>query len=163
MTVFTFQRCVLTSHVKLRSLNEKLQMWVFQGQDSAFKTTINISYVQKKTATEIKIPFFFFISNKQKKQPFRGVLRKSFSENMQQSCRRTTMSKCDYCFTLVTNNMYWQNRLNWAFLIYLFAKILYIKQTCHSSVFLRISVFFIGCDEFPFFPKFFGYYFSFPS
>ena len=31
-----------------------------------------------------------------KKQPFRGVLRKSCFENMQQIYRRTPMSKCDF-------------------------------------------------------------------
>ena len=30
------------------------------------------------------------------KQPFRDVLRKRYSENMQQIDRRTTMSKCDF-------------------------------------------------------------------
>ena len=30
------------------------------------------------------------------KQPFRGVLRKRCSENMQQIYRRTLMSKCDF-------------------------------------------------------------------
>ena len=30
------------------------------------------------------------------KQPFKGDLRKRFSENMQQSYRRTPMTKCDF-------------------------------------------------------------------
>ena len=30
------------------------------------------------------------------KQPVRGVLRKRYSENMLQICRRTLMSKCDF-------------------------------------------------------------------
>ena len=30
------------------------------------------------------------------KQPVRGILRKSYSENMQQIYRRTPMPKCDF-------------------------------------------------------------------
>ena len=29
------------------------------------------------------------------------------------------------CFTLVNNNIYWQKRLNWAFLMHVFANYLY--------------------------------------
>ena len=34
--------------------------------------------------------------SKNQKQPSRGVLRKRYSENMQQTYRRTTMLKCDF-------------------------------------------------------------------
>ena len=47
---FTFWEVRITisysAHVKLRSLNQTLQVWVFQIQDFAFKGFINISYRQ---------------------------------------------------------------------------------------------------------------------
>ena len=38
----------------------------------------------------------FFITFNKQKQPPRGVLRKRWSENMQQICRRAPMPKCDF-------------------------------------------------------------------
>ena len=52
ITVFTFQQFVPTYHVKLRSLNLKLQVPVFQGQDFAFMADINICY-RKITAKKV--------------------------------------------------------------------------------------------------------------
>ena len=83
ITVFTFQQFASTSHVKLRSFNYKLQVWVILGQDFAFRAAINISYRD----------IFMF-------------------------------NKFENCFTSVSNNIYWQKRLNWVFLMYVFAKIL---------------------------------------
>ena len=94
--VFTFQQFVSTSHVKLRILNQKMQVWVFQGQDFAFRVAINIS--DREMAAKRVTPIYIFMFNK-----FRN------------------------CFTLVSNNIYWQKRLNWEFLILVFAKIL-MKQ-----------------------------------
>ena len=37
-----------------------------------------------------------FSTNEKLKQPPRGVLRKRYSENMQQIYRRTPMPKCDF-------------------------------------------------------------------
>ena len=47
------------------------------------------------------------------KQPFRGVLRKRYSENMQQIYRRTSIPKCDSNkFAL---QYYWNYTLAWVF------------------------------------------------
>ena len=61
ITVFTFQQFVPTSHVKLRSLNQKLQVWVFQGQDFAFRAAIKISFreIAAKRVTAIFFSFYF--------------------------------------------------------------------------------------------------------
>ena len=55
ITVFTFQQFVPNSHVKFKSLNVKLQVGLFQGQDFALRAVINISYrdVAAKRATPI--------------------------------------------------------------------------------------------------------------
>ena len=59
IAVFTFQQFVPTSHMKLRSLNEKLQVWVFQGQDFAFWASINMSY---KEVAAIRVTHISFLS-----------------------------------------------------------------------------------------------------
>ena len=48
-----------------------------------------------------------------KKQPSRGVLIKTCSENMQQIYRRTPMPKCD--FNKVAKQLYWNHTLAWVF------------------------------------------------
>ena len=45
------------------------------------------------------------------KHPSKGVLRKSYSENMQQIHRRTPMPKCD--FKTVALQLYWKCTLAW--------------------------------------------------
>ena len=45
------------------------------------------------------------------KQPFRGVLSKRCSENMQQIYRRTPMPKCD--FNIVALQLYWNHTSAW--------------------------------------------------
>ena len=47
------------------------------------------------------------------KQPSRGVLRKSCSENMQWIYRRTPMRKCD--FIKVAKQLYWHHTAVWVF------------------------------------------------
>ena len=47
------------------------------------------------------------------KQPPRGILRKRFSENMQQIYRRTTLPKCD--FNKVAKQLYWNRTSAWVF------------------------------------------------
>ena len=47
------------------------------------------------------------------KQPPRGVLKKSCSENKQQIYRRTPMPKCD--FNKVTLQIYWNHTSAWVF------------------------------------------------
>ena len=47
------------------------------------------------------------------KQPLRDVPRKKCSENMQQICRRTPMSKCD--FNKVAKQLYWNHTSAWVF------------------------------------------------
>ena len=47
------------------------------------------------------------------KQPSRGVLNKSCSENMHQAFRRTSMPKCD--FDKVAMQLYWNYTLAWVF------------------------------------------------
>ena len=49
--------------------------------------------------------------SKGQKHPPRGVLWKSHSENMQQSYRRTPMSKCD--FNKVVLQLYWNHTSSW--------------------------------------------------
>ena len=44
ITALTFQQFVPTSHGKLRSLNQQLQVWVSQELDFAFRAAINMSY-----------------------------------------------------------------------------------------------------------------------
>ena len=39
---------------------------------------------------------FGFLQHHQKKQPFRGIIRKRYSENMQKIHRRRPMAKCDF-------------------------------------------------------------------
>ena len=48
-----------------------------------------------------------------RKQPFKGVLQKSYSENMQQIYRRTSMHKCD--FNKDAKWLYWNHTLAWVF------------------------------------------------
>ena len=55
---------------------------------------------------------------KRQKQPSRGVLRKSCSEDMQQIYRRTTMPKCD--FHKDAKKLYWINLLNYFQNIFLY-------------------------------------------
>ena len=93
--VFTFQQLVSTSHIKLRILNQKKQLWVFKGQDFAFRVAINIS--DREMAAKRVTPIYIL-------------------------CLINFET-----FTLVSNNIYWQKRLNWEFLILVFAKIL-MKQ-----------------------------------
>ena len=57
--------------------------------------------------------FRVFCSCSFQKQPFRGVLRKSCSENMQQIYRRTPMLKCD--FNKFAKQLYWNRTLAWVF------------------------------------------------
>ena len=47
------------------------------------------------------------------KHPSRAILRKRCSENMQQTCRRTPMRKCD--FNKVANQLYWNHTSAWVF------------------------------------------------
>ena len=47
------------------------------------------------------------------KQPSRSVLRKSYSENMQQIYRRTPIPNCD--FNKVTLQLYWNHTSSWVF------------------------------------------------
>ena len=47
------------------------------------------------------------------KQPFRGVLSKRCSENVQQICSRTPMPKCD--LNKVALQLYWNHTLAWVF------------------------------------------------
>ena len=46
-------------------------------------------------------------------EPFRGVLEKKCSENMQQIYRRTPMTKCD--FNKVALQLYWNRTSSWVF------------------------------------------------
>ena len=46
------------------------------------------------------------------KQPSRGVLKKRYSENMQQIYRRTRMSKCDFN---KVKQLYWNHTSAWRF------------------------------------------------
>ena len=48
-----------------------------------------------------------FLDYQEQNQPFRGVLRKRCSENMQQIYRRTPMSKCD--FDKAAKRLYWNH------------------------------------------------------
>ena len=58
ITVFTFQQFMSTSHVKLRSLNQKLQVWVFCFQGSH-------QYIQQGNCSEkSNISFLSLISLK---------------------------------------------------------------------------------------------------
>ena len=106
ITVFTFQQFVSTSHVKLRSLNQKLQSWVFLGQVFAFRAANDI-FTRKITAKRVTPTSFHFFSHLTS-------------------------------FTLVSNNIYCQKRLNWTFLMHAFANIL-IKEKYK----LKIKHFFI--------------------
>ena len=47
------------------------------------------------------------------KQPFRGVLSKRYSENMQQTYRRTPMPKCD--FNKAALQLYLNHTSTWVF------------------------------------------------
>ena len=58
ITMFTFQKVVPNSPVKLKSLNQKLQLWVFQRQDFAFRAAINTSY--RKITTK-RLTFIYFL------------------------------------------------------------------------------------------------------
>ena len=62
------------------------------GQDFAFRAAINMSHTEIVTAKRVKLI--------------------SFSHLI---CLKA-------CFALVNNNIYWQKRLNWAFLMHVFAK-----------------------------------------
>ena len=53
---------------------------------------IKNDFLKRMVLKEIEI----FNQNKIQEQPFRGVLRKRGSENMQQIYRRTFKSKCDF-------------------------------------------------------------------
>ena len=86
ITVFTFQQFVPTFHVKLKSLYQKMQFSVFQGQDFAFRAAINM-FCREITAKSVTLISFL------------------------------TLISLKTCFTLVNNNIYWQKRLNWAFLM----------------------------------------------
>ena len=92
ITVFTFQQFVPTFHVKLKSLYQKMQFSVFQGQDFAFRAAINMFCREITVKSVTLISFLTLISLKT-------------------------------CFTLVNNNIYWQKRLNWAFLMHVIAKL----------------------------------------
>ena len=54
-----------------------------------------------------KILDFWQALNTLQKQPSRGVLKKRYSENMQQIYRRTLMLKCDF------NKVAWNRTLTW--------------------------------------------------
>ena len=56
---------------------------------------------------------FEFESNNMQKQPSRGVLNKTYSENMQQIYRRTPMQKCD--FNEVALQLHWTHTSVWVF------------------------------------------------
>ena len=47
------------------------------------------------------------------KQPSTGALEKRSSENMQQTCRRTPTTKCD--FNKVAKQLYWNRTFAWVF------------------------------------------------
>ena len=55
----------------------------------------------------------FFWNIPQQKQPPKGVLKKRFSENMQQIYRRTHMLKCN--FNKVAMKLYWNRTSVWVF------------------------------------------------
>ena len=61
ITVFTFQQFTPTYLLKLRSLNQNLQVWLFLGQNFTFRAAINISY---KIAINNSTAYLFFIFNK---------------------------------------------------------------------------------------------------
>ena len=54
-----------------------------------------------------------FLDHHYQKQPFRGVLRKKCSKNMEQIYRRTPMPKSD--FNKVTKHFYWNYTSAWVF------------------------------------------------
>ena len=56
---------------------------------------------------------FLQYSRIEQKQPSRGVLRKSCSEDMQQIYRRTPMPKCG--FNTVAMQLYWNHTSTWVF------------------------------------------------
>ena len=62
-TVFTFQQFVPNSHVKLKSLNWKLRVSLFQG-DFVFRAAINISYREITAKRVTSIYFLPLISLK---------------------------------------------------------------------------------------------------
>ena len=60
--LFTFQQFVSTCHVKLRRLNQKVQVWIFYGQDFAFRAAINIS-CKEITSKRVKPICFLCLIN----------------------------------------------------------------------------------------------------
>ena len=61
----------------------------------------------------MKLFWSMWEANISQRQPSRGVLRKRYSENMQQIHRRTPMPKCDV--NLVALQLYWNRTSAWVF------------------------------------------------
>ena len=55
----------------------------------------------------------FYLNCRLQKQPFRGVLGKTYSENIQQIYRRIPMPKCD--LNKVAKELYWNGTSAWLF------------------------------------------------
>ena len=77
-------------------LHHSVMLWLF----FYFSPVLGISYPSSKQSSF-------------QKQPFRGILRKSFSKNMQHIYRRIPMPKSD--FNKVSKQRYWNHTSAWVF------------------------------------------------
>ena len=107
----------------------------FPSPISSFKSPLTKSIIymchtrNHWTKTKTKIKDLFGSVGIQQKQPYRGVIRKRCSENMQQICRKTPMSKCEF------------NKLHFGIGI-----LLYIKfATCIFSEYIFLRTPLDGC------------------
>ena len=75
-------------------------------QNYLINTRLNLRFVSEKKNYIIisEMSSYVLLLNVLQKQPSRGVLKKSCSENMQQIYSRTPLSKCD--FSKVAKQLY---------------------------------------------------------